>query len=643
MSLGTTHLGFPTDYQAFIYMSRYSRYIWNEGRREYWGETVKRYLDFFQVHLGETCGYSLTKDLRSEIEEAILHLQVMPSMRCLMTAGDALEREPLAGYNCSYTEISRPQAFDEILYVLLSGTGAGFSVERDKISNLPTVAEEFHQSDTVIVVGDSKLGWAKAFKELIGMLYQGQIPRWDLTKIRPAGAPLKTFGGRASGPGPLQSLFHFAVVTFKNAAGRKLNSLECHDLVCKTGEVVIVGGVRRSALISLSNVSDDRMRHAKSGQWWIEHPERTLSNNSAAYTERPDVGVFMDEWHALYASKSGERGIFNRVAAQNQVAKYGRRDTSHAMGTNPCGEILLRDRGLCNLSEAIVRVDDTLETLEKKVRLASILGTFQSTLTNFKYMSAKWNHNSEEERLLGVSLTGIMDSTLLNGNDIKKTQSILTSLRELAVATNVEFAKKLKINPSVAVTCVKPSGTVSQMTDSASGIHARHSQYYIRTVRMDKKDPLNTLMIAQGVPHEDDVTNPSNITVFSFPMQSPKGAILRTDRSAVEQLEFWQLYHDYWCEHNPSITVSVKEHEWLDVGAWVYKHFDKVCGVAFLPYSEHIYKQAPYQECTQEHYQAAAKAFPETLDWDKLIEYDGGVDMTTGSQELACSAGKCDL
>ena len=641
----------PTPYQEFIHLSRYSRWLPEEGRRETWPETVSRYFTFFDEHLMEMHEYKLPKELRKEIEEAVLDLTVMPSMRCIMTAGEALKRENIAGYNCSYVAVNRPQAFDEILYVLMNGTGVGFSVERQFVSQMPSVAEEFHETDTVITVADSKLGWAKAFKEMVGMLYIGQIPRWDTSKVRPAGAPLKTFGGRASGPEPLESLFNFAVNIFKNAAGRKLSSIECHDIVCKIAEIVVVGGVRRSALISLSNLSDDRMRAAKHGQWWDNNPQRALANNSACYSEKPDIGVFMDEWKALYESKSGERGIFNRESAVKMAERNGRRDTNYEFGTNPCSEILLRDREFCNLSEVVVRVTDTVETLKKKARLAAILGTIQSTLVNFKYVSAGWKKNCEEERLLGVSLTGIMDSPLTNGTRGKTNGSmveldilpqLLDELREVVIDTNKEFAKKIGINQSVATTCVKPSGTVSQLTDAASGIHARHNPYYIRTVRGDKKDPLTKMMSDEGFPVEDDHLNPTHTAVFSFPMKVEKGAVFRSDKTAIEQLELWKTYQEHWCEHKPSVTTSVKEQEWMDVGAWVYKNFDYMSGVSFLPFSEHTYKQAPYQDCEKKEYEDLLKLMPTNIDWTKLAEYER-TDMTVGSQELACTAGVCEV
>ena len=634
----------PTTYQEFIHLSRYSRWLPEKERRETWDETVARYFDYFTEHLKETVNFTLSKELRTELEQAVLGLRVMPSMRCIMTAGEALKRENIAGYNCSYVAVDRPQAFDEILYILMNGTGVGFSVERQYVSQLPTIADEFFETDTTITVADSKLGWAKALKELIGMLYVGQIPRWDLSKVRPAGAPLKTFGGRASGPEPLESLMNFTVNVFKNAAGRKLSSIEAHDVVCKIAEVVVVGGVRRSALISLSNLSDDRMRAAKSGQWWNDNPQRALANNSACYSEKPDIGVFMDEWKSLYDSKSGERGIFNRESAVWMASKNGRRNTEDfEFGTNPCSEIILRNRECCNLSEVVVRASDTRESLLEKVRLATILGTFQSTLVNFKYVSKSWRKNCEEERLLGVSLTGIMDCKITNGKGPHGSlPAILKDLKAVAVQTNKAYAKMLGINQSVAVTCVKPSGTVSQLTDSASGIHARHNPYYIRTVRGDKKDPLTKMMTDVGFPVEDDAMNPSHTSVFSFPMKVDNGAVFRTDMTAIEQLELWKTYQENWCEHKPSVTISVKEHEWLEVGAWVYKNFNYMSGVSFLPFSEHTYKQAPYQDCTKEEYEMLLDKMPEVVEWNKLAEYEQTY-MTIGAQELACAAGFCEI
>ena len=635
----------PTSYQEFIHLSRYSRWLPEEERRETWEETVARYFNFFTEHLKTQHKFNLTKELRNELEDAILSLQVMPSMRCLMTAGEALKRENIAGYNCSYIAVDRPQTFDEILYVLMNGVGVGFSVERQYISQLPTIAEEFHKSDTTIIVADSKLGWAKAFKELVGMLYVGQVPCWDLSRIRPAGATLKTFGGRASGPEPLESLFNFTVSAFKSAAGRKLTSIECHDIICKVAEIVVVGGVRRSALISLSNLSDDRMRHAKEGQWSHNYSQRALANNSACYTEKPDIGIFMDEWKSLYDSKSGERGIFNRASAQAQVKKTGRRDAEHEFGTNPCSEIILRNREFCNLSEVVIKATDTKSSLLKKVRLAAILGTIQSTLTNFKYVSAAWKRNCEEERLLGVSLTGIADNQHTNGaTDVSKQAlpRLLRDLRKEVIKTNAEFSKKIGIKQSAATTCVKPSGTVSQLVDSASGIHARHNPFYIRTVRGDKKDPLTKMMVDIGFPAEDDVINPSHTTIFSFPMKIDKGSLFRTDLSAIEQLELWLMYQKNWCEHKPSVTISVKEHEWLAVGAWVYKHFNIMSGVSFLPYSDHNYKQSPYQDCNEKEYKMLLEKMPVEIDWSKLTDYEK-TDTTVGVQELACTAGFCEI
>jgi len=633
----------PTLYQEFIYKSRYAKWLWEENRRENWDETVARYFNFFDEHIKDNTGYTVTKEERKQLEDAVLNLEIMPSMRCLMTAGEALKRENVSGYNCSYVAVDSPRSFDEILYVLMNGTGVGFSVESKFVDQLPVVADNMYDTDTTISVADSKLGWAKSFKELIHLLYAGQIPRWDMSKVRPAGAPLKTFGGRASGPGPLEDLFKFCVATFKKAAGRRLNTLEAHDIVCKIAEIVVVGGVRRSALISLSDLSDDRMRVAKSGDWWKENVQRALANNSFVAKEKPDVGIFMREWLSLYESRSGERGIFSRAASKKQAEKFGRRDPDHDFGTNPCSEIILRSREFCNLTEVVVRGDDTPETLKHKVKLASILGTFQSTLTNFKYLSKKWNENCAEERLLGVSLTGIMDNEYTNGTNMGVfLDKLLEGLRDEAVKTNKLWAAKLGIPVSAAITCVKPSGTVSQLVDSASGIHARHSPYYIRTVRADKKDPLAIMMKDMGFPVEDDITKPQHTYVFSFPQKSPGHAVFRTDMSAIKQLELWLMYQRHWTEHKPSVTISVKEDEWPEVGAWVYNHFDEMSGVSFLPFSDTTYKQMPYQDCTKEEYEALAAKMPKEVDWTKLATYEKQ-DTTTGSQELACVAGGCEI
>lgn len=638
----------PTLYQQFIHLSRYSRWLSDEKRRETWEETVDRYFNFFETHLQNRCEYTLKKTTREELKEAIISLDVMPSMRCLMTAGPALERDEIAGYNCSFVAIDSPRSFDEILYILSCGVGVGFSVERQYVTQLPSVSEEFYDTDTTIVVQDSKIGWAKALKELIGLLYQGQVPKIDVSRVRPSGAPLKTFGGRASGPEPLVALFEFCVKTFKTAAGRRLQSIECHDIVCKIAEVIVVGGVRRSALISLSNLSDDRMRASKSGQWWIENVQRALANNSACYTEKPDIGIFMDEWKSLYESRSGERGIFNLVAAKKSAESLGtnshgtpRRDVSKIAGTNPCAEILLRNKGFCNLSEVVVRAEDTKETLLKKVEIATILGTFQSSLTDFRYLSKEWKKNAEEERLLGVSLTGILDNLFMStpSDELKE---FLVELRDKAIETNKKWAKALGIPESASITCVKPSGTVSQLVDSASGIHPRHSEYYTRTVRADNKDPLCTLMKQIGFPNEPDVTKPEHTSVFSFPVKSPDHARFRNQISAIQHLELWMFYKKFWAEHTVSITISVKENEWLDVAAYVFKHFEHISGISFLPFSDHVYKQAPYQDCTREQYQALCSKMPQDVDWSKLHIYEKE-DTTTSTQELACVAGSCEL
>ena len=646
-------MSLPTDYQNFIATSRYARWLDDEQRRETWQETVDRYINYI-THKEETMdtlreSTGMWSTMKNELRDAITRLDVMPSMRALMTAGLALERDNTAGYNCSYLPVDDPKSFDEAMYILLCGTGVGFSVERHYINKLPEVPEYLYNSDTCIVVKDSKEGWAKAFRMLVALLYAGEIPTWDVSKIRPAGARLKTFGGRASGPAPLVDLFNFTVNMFKANTGKKLSSYDCHSIMCKIGEIVVVGGVRRSAMISLSNLSDIRMRHAKSGQWWQDAPHMALSNNSVAYTDKPDGETFLREWTGLVESKSGERGIFNRVASKKQVEKYGRRDPNFEFGTNPCSEIILRPYQFCNLTEVVIRADDTKETLKHKIKLATILGTIQSTLTDFPYLRKVWKKNTEEERLLGVSLTGIMDCPLTNGTSSKNTllshvhlEELLQELRQVAIDTNKEWAEKLNIPQSTANTCVKPSGTVSQLVDSASGIHARHSEYYIRTVRGDNKDPLTQFMIAQGIPSEPDVTKPNDTTVFSFPIKSPKGCITRNDLTAIQQLEMWMIYQRYWCEHKPSVTITVRDDEWMEVGAFVFKHFDEMSGVSFLPHSDHTYQQAPYQDCTEEEYNAMLDKFVYDINWSQLAEYEKE-DTTAGNQTFACSGDVCEI
>ena len=645
-------MNLPTEYQSFIHLSRYARWDYTKTRRETWEETVDRYFNFFKEHLKEYCNYELKDKEIKEIREAVVNLDIMPSMRCLMTAGEALKRENVAGYNCSYVKVDSPRSFDEILYILMNGTGVGFSVEEEYVNKLPAVAEEFYETETTIVVRDSKLGWAKALKELYGMLWMGQVPSWDTSKVRPAGSPLKTFGGRASGPEPLEDLFKFSVNIFKNAAGRKLKSVEAHDLVCKIAEIVVVGGVRRSALISLSNLGDREMRYAKSGNWWETNVQRALANNSVNYKEKPDVGTFMREWLSLYDSKSGERGIYNSMSAKRTTERLNqkkdkdgnniiRRDAREDFGTNPCSEIILRSREFCNLTECVIRGWDDSKSLKKKVRLATILGTWQSTLTNFKYLTGEWKRNCSDERLLGVSLTGIMDNPDTNGGN-RGLDERLRELKDECIKTNKEWSDKLEIPQSAAITCVKPSGTVSQLVDSASGIHARHNPYYIRTVRGDNKDPITKFMKDAGFPNEPDVTKPNHTTVFSFPMKSPSGAVCRTDMTALEQLELWKVYAQNWCEHKPSVTISVKEDEWVGTASWVYENFDEISGISFLPFSDHTYKQAPYQDCTEKEYEETLNQMPKNVDWSKLSEYEQK-DFTVASQELACSAGQCEV
>jgi ribonucleoside-diphosphate reductase alpha chain len=620
----------PSIYQQVIHSSRYARYIPEKNRRETWDETVSRLTNYL-----ETKAPNLKKDI-AELKESILNLEVMPSMRLMMTAGEACERDNIAAYNCSYLAVNNKRAFSEALYILMNGTGVGFSCERQEINRLPEVPDKVQLCDDVIVVEDSKLGWAKAFKKLISHLYEGDIPNFDFNKVRPAGARLKTFGGRASGPEPLKQLFDFVIDTFKQARGRKLSSIEVHDIMCMIGQIVVVGGVRRSALISLSNLTDRRMREAKMGAWYNDNPHRGLANNSVAYTETPDSETFMEEWLSLVKSKSGERGIFNRIASQNQAAKWGRRDPDLSYGTNPCSEIILRDKQFCNLTEVVVRSGDTEESLKRKIRLATLLGTIQSTLIDFQFLSSEWKKNTEEERLLGVSLTGIMDAKITSNPDPK----MLERLRDYARTTNEKYAKVLNIPVSASITCIKPSGTVSQLVDSASGIHARHNDYYIRTIRMDKKDPIYEFLKTAGIKVEDEQFHPDSTAVFSFPIKAPNGALTRDSKTALEQLDLWLTYQRHWCEHKPSVTISVKDKEWVEVGAWVWKYFDEISGVSFLPHSDHTYPQAPYQDCTAEEYKALDKLTPKALDWTTFIEVE---DNTKGSQELACASGFCEV
>ena len=622
-------------YQEFIAASRYARWLPEHKRRETWEETVGRYVQFW-----EDKGVVNHTD-KAMLSDAITSLNVMPSMRCLMTAGPALERDNVAGFNCSYLPIDHPRAFDELMYILLCGTGVGFSVERQYVGKLPEVAETFHDSDTAIVVPDSKIGWAKSFRQLMSLLYAGECPKWDTSKVRGAGEPLKTFGGRASGPQPLIDLFVFTTNMFKGAAGRRLSSLECHDLCCMIAKVIVVGGVRRSALISLSNPSDDRLRGAKSGNFGLLHSERYLANNSACYTEKPEFGFFLKEMVALHESYSGERGVFSRVAAQKIAARNGRRESEHDFGTNPCSEIILRPNQFCNLTEVVIRAEDTLETLCEKVKIATILGTLQSTLTDFRYLRKIWQTNTEEEALLGVSLTGIMDHEVLSSSELNETKRWLTTMKEVAIETNKEWAKKLGVNPSAAITCVKPSGTVSQLVNSASGIHPRFAPHYLRTVRADIKDPLSEYMAYYGFPHEISVESDSTL-VFGFPVAAPVGAVCTAEVGAMEQLRLWKVYQDCWCEHKPSITVYYKDSEFLQVAAWMWENFDVMSGISLLPFDGGVYQQAPYQEITQDKYNQLSGEMP-VFNWEEQASFEHNSDSTLGSQELACAGGSCEL
>jgi ribonucleoside-triphosphate reductase (thioredoxin) len=628
-------------YKNFIHISRYARWVEEKNRRETWTETVDRYINFMKDHLILNYGYSPNSKIFDEVKDAILNHRIMPSMRALMTAGPALERDHIAAYNCSFIAVDSLRAFDEAMYVLMNGTGVGFSVESKYVDELPVISESFNQTATTIVVEDSKLGWAKALKELIALLSQGQIPEWDMSKVRPSGARLKTFGGRASGPGPLSALFTFTVDTFKNAAGRRLKPIEAHDLMCKVGEVVVVGGVRRSALISLSNLDDFEMAKAKSGSWWEKQAQRSLANNSAVYNTKPNTAQFLREWRNLYESKSGERGIYNMESVRKHVESFGRRDASLVSGTNPCGEIILRPNEFCNLTEVVISADDTREDLMEKVRLATILGTWQSTLTNFKYIRKTWKDNCEEERLLGVSLTGIYGNKITSTAG-KALEQLLTDMRLESVRINDHEAKKLNINPSVSITCVKPSGTVSQLVGVSSGIHPWYSEYYIRSVRGSNNDPLTQFLKDSGIPSEPDVMKPDETTVFYFPQKAPKNATITKDLTAIDHLEMWKTYRTYWTEHNPSVTINVHEDEWLRVGAWVFDNFDSIGGISFLPASEHTYKQAPYQEISKDEYEEWVKKSPSSIQWEMLSLYEKE-DGTTGTQELSCVAGECEI
>ena len=631
-------------YENFIALSRYARWMSEENRRETWGETVDRYFDYMLNSIGKNNGYTPDESLLKELKEAVYNRDVMPSMRSVMTAGAALDRDHVAGYNCSFIPVDSPRSFDETMYILMCGTGVGFSVEYKYINKLPSIPESFEKSTTIIVVEDSKSGWAKAFRELLALLWSGQIPAIDVSKLRPAGARLKTMGGRSSGPQPLVNLFDFTIAKFKSAAGRSFKPIEAHDIMCKIGEIVVVGGVRRSALISLSNINDIEMAQAKTGNWWEHNPQRALSNNSVAYSRKPEMEQFIAEWKSLYDSKSGERGIYNVAAAQAQAAKYGKRDPDIHYGTNPCSEIILRPYQFCNLSEVVLRENDTKKDIERKVELATILGTWQSTLTDFKYLRKIWKDNTEEERLLGVSLTGQFGHKFMSGKeDLVALEAFLMTLREKARETNKKEAEKIGIPESAAITCVKPSGTVSQLVGVSSGMHAWHSAYYIRTVRGSKGDPISTFLKEVGIPVEDDVMKPNDTYVFSFPIKAPEGAVVRNDLTAIEHLNIWLVYQRAWCEHKPSITVSVKEDEWMEVGAWVYKNFDDVSGISFLPMSDHSYKQAPYQEVSKEEYEDLVSKMPESIRWEDLSFYETE-DGTSTNATLACSSdGNCEL
>lgn len=623
-----------TPFQSFIFISRYSRWLPSHNRRESWDECVDRWWNYFTDKVP-------TLAERPDVKEAILNLEVLPSMRSLMTAGIALDHDNTCLYNCSYLPIESVDSFAELFVILMNGTGTGYSVERQYTDKLPTVANKIVKNfDKVIVVEDSKEGWGNALKTLFNDLYSGKHPKWDLSKVRPSGARLKTFGGRASGPAPLDNLFKFLVKVFYNAQGRKLSALECHDTCCAIANAVIVGGVRRSAMISLSDLGDREIAMCKSGAWWEQAGFRSYANNSAVYRGKPPMGQFLEEWTSLYNSHSGERGMINRRALQEQAVKWGR-EKNCEYGTNPCAEIILKPFEFCNLSTVVVRTDDTAASLKKKVELATIIGTVQSTFVKFPYLRPEWKKNCEEERLLGVSMTGIFDNKLTSGLEGKpKLVRLLENLRDHATATNLKWAEKLGINPSKSITCVKPEGTTSCLVDSASGLHPRYADYYFRRIRLDKKDPLYNLMKDQGVPCEDDVINPTSTAVFTFAMKAPRGTVTTEDLRALDHLDLWKTYQEHYCHHKPSVTVNYKDSEFLEVGNWLWENFDMATGIAFLPGGDnHTYAQAPFEQIDSATYAAHPKV---KVNFNDLMKYESE-DNTEVGKEFACSAGGCQI
>lgn len=627
-----------TPYQDFIFYRTYSR--WNDdlGRRETWQETVDRYMSFMRKNVGD----KLTFEEYQEIREAILKHEVMPSMRLMWGAGGPTARCNVSAYNCSYLAIKELRDFAETLYLLCSGTGVGFSVEKAAVDQLPVVQPQKGVPSKYFVIDDSKEGWAEALHDCLHALFNGEDAIFDFSQIRPAGARLKTMGGRAAGPQPLMDLLEFTKEVVLARQGKKLRPIDVHDIMTKIGEIVVAGGVRRSAMISLSDLEDAEVQHAKDGRFWEHSAHRALANNSAVYKQKPTREEFLSEWDALRKSGSGERGIFNRGSLTEQVPARRLFEWNGVVpalaGTNPCGEIVLKDKQFCNLTEIVARAEDTEETLLKKARIATILGTYQSTLTDFKFLSSEWKRNCEDERLLGVSITGQWDSPAV------RDEQVLTRMKHVAQDTNSEYAKRFGINPSTAITCVKPSGTVGQLVNASPGLHARYSEYYLKRVRISVTDPLFKMLRDLGVPSHPEVgqgESTANTFVLDFPIASPQGAVTADKLSAIAQLEHWLMMKRSWTEHNPSCTIYIKDGEWEQVRDWIYEHWDLVGGLSFLPYEDHVYELAPYTPISKEEYEKLASLFPK-IDFSVLTRYEKD-DETTGAQELACVAGGCEL
>lgn len=621
----------------FIYYRTYSRWIEREGRRETWVETVDRYMNFMKENLGD----KLTAEEYNELREGILWQEAMPSMRLMWSAGSAAARCHATAYNCSYIAPSKLEDFSEIMYLSMSGTGVGFSVESQTIGQLPIIKKQSGKVLPTYVIEDSKEGWADALKTGLKTWYNGKDIKFDYSGLRPAGARLKTMGGRSSGPEPLRSLLDFARAKIFSRQGKRLSNIDAHDIICKTGEVVVMGGVRRSALISLSDLDDMEMRNAKTGQFYLTEPQRQMANNSAAYNEKPTSTQFIEEWLALAKSGAGERGIFNRGSLKQQLPRrrWDKFEEDWASsGVNPCGEINLKSKEFCNLTEVVARAEDIEESLIRKIRLATILGTYQSTLTDFKYLSKEWKKNCEEERLLGVSVTGQWDCPAL------RNEKTFSKLREAAIEVNKEYAKRFGINQSAAITCVKPSGTVSQLVDAASGMHPRHSGYYIRRVRISATDSLFQMLKEQKFPYHPEVgqtIDSASTYVLEFPVKAPSNSKFRNDMDAIEQLEYWKMVKENFTEHNPSVTISVGDNEWIVAANWLYENWDILGGLSFLPREDHVYKLAPYEEIDEERYSELAAKLPE-IDFSRIVIYEED-DETQGARELACASGVCEI